>query len=111
MVGDRHADGDDGADQEGDRNEGRDGSPGDRTSGEISHGGSPDDREFGWRGWVLVGFVLVAFFVVPGALYAFAYAREFVTSLGLGWRQAYLVLPLVPALILGVLAVWATTRP
>lgn len=86
-----------------------------RNRHENRHDGRHQDRhegrEFGWRGWVLVGFVVVAFFVVPGALYALAYAREFVTSFGLGWRQAYLVFPLVPALILGALAVWATTRP
>lgn len=68
------------------------------------------EREFGWRGWVLVGFTVVAFFVVPGLLLALAYYRGAVVSLGLGWRPAYLVLPLVPALLLGALAVWATTR-
>lgn len=90
---------------------GRSTETGQERSTETSQERSTDGREFGWRGWVLVGFVVVAFFVVPGALYALAYAREFVTSLGLSLRQAYLVLPLVPALILGGLAVWATTRP
>lgn len=96
-----------GADPDDERTAGDD-RPVDRDGDRASARGG---REFGWRGWVLVGFVLVAFFVVPGALLTFAYAREFVASLGLGWRQAYLVLPLLPALILGTLAVWATTRP
>ncbi|MFB6172025.1 MAG: hypothetical protein ABEJ23_05780 [Haloarculaceae archaeon] len=69
------------------------------------------DRTFGWRGWVLVGFLIVAFLVVPGALYYLPRAQGAVTSLGLSLRDAYLVLPLLPALLLGALAVWATTRP
>jgi len=69
------------------------------------------DREFGWRGWVLVGFLVVALVLVPGALYFLPRAQGVATSLGLSLRDAYLVLPLVPALVLGGLAVWATTRP
>lgn len=87
---------------------------------QFREGDEPDDttgdarrrteREFGRRGWVLVGFTVVAFFVVPGLLLALAYDRVVVDSLGMSWRQAYLVLPLIPALLLGGLAVWATTQ-
>jgi hypothetical protein len=71
----------------------------------------PTDREFGRRGWLLVGFLVVSFFVVPGTLLALPYLTGSVANFGLGFRDAYLVLPLVPALVLGSLAVWATTRP
>lgn len=66
------------------------------------------DREFDWRGWLLVGAVFVAFLVVPGLIYLYPRAPS---NLGLSFWDAYLVLPMIPALILGILAVWATTRP
>jgi hypothetical protein len=70
-----------------------------------------EDREFGWRGWVLVGMLFVALVAVPVLLYFVPRAQGLTASLGLGYRDAFLVLPLVPALVLAALAVWATTRP
>ena len=77
----------------------------------MSDAGSDTGREFGWRGWVLVAWILVALVVVPAILFYIPRAGAFTKSLGLGFRDAFLVLPLVPALVLGALAVWATTRP
>lgn len=68
---------------------------------------APTDGEFGWQGWVLVGGLVVALIVVPWSLVALPTAQGFVESLGLGLRDAYLVLPLVPAFGLGALGVWA----
>jgi len=74
---------------------------------------TPDGRtadqptSLGWRGWVLVGALVVSFLVVPWAIILLPRAQGFLGSVGLGWRDAYLVLPLIPALGLGVLAVWA----
>jgi hypothetical protein len=76
--------------------------------GDIPRG---DAREFDWRGWTLVVAILFAFVVIPVALYFLPRAQGFVSSLGLSLRDAFLVLPLVPAIVLGALAVWATTRP
>ena len=70
-----------------------------------------ESRQFGWRGWVLVGMLFVALVVVPVLLYFVPRAQGLTASLGLGYRDAFLVLPLVPALVLAALAVWATTRP
>jgi len=66
--------------------------------------------EFDWRGWVLVGVVVVAFLVVPTAILYLPQARDLVASFGLTLRDAYLVLPLVPAFLLGATAVWAAIR-
>ena len=66
------------------------------------------DREFDWRGWTLVGAIFVAFLVVPGLIYLYPRVPS---NFGLSFWDAYLVLPMIPAVILGVLAVWATTRP
>jgi len=77
----------------------------------VSDAGDDASREFGWRGWVLVAWLLVALVVVPALLFYLPQAGAFTKSLGLGFRDAFLVLPLVPALVLGALAVWATTRP
>lgn len=79
-----------------------------RPSGEPPDAGA--ERTFDWRGWVLVGTLVFAFLVVPVALLALPAARDFVGSLGLTWWDAYLVLPLVPALLLGVVAVWSAVR-
>jgi hypothetical protein len=72
--------------------------------------GPPPDGDFDWRGWVLVGAIVFAFLVAPGVLYLLPSARGFVSGLGLGLRNTYLVLPLLPALGLGAIAVWAAVR-
>lgn len=68
------------------------------------------DSEFDWRGWMLVGAIVVAFLVVPSILYLLPTARDAVAALGLGFRHTYLVLPLVPAFLLGTIAVWSAVR-
>ncbi|MXV63465.1 hypothetical protein GS429_15660 [Natronorubrum sp. JWXQ-INN-674] len=61
------------------------------------------DREFDWRGWVVVGMIVLAFIVAPVAIVLW--------PPGVGYRFALLILPLFPAFFLAVTAVWATTRP
>ena len=69
-----------------------------------------EDRAFDWRGWVLVGVIVVAFLIAPGLILAVPYAGGTLSALGLTWRDTFLVLPLLPALALGLTAVWATAR-
>ncbi len=64
------------------------------------------DNEFGFQGWILVAALLVAFVVVPVAILYIPYSGDVIASFGLTYRDAFLVLPLVPALVLGALAVW-----
>lgn len=78
-----------------------------RSPGTARAAGSP---EFDWRGWALVGAILVAFFLVPLAVLYLPAAQEFIRSLGLTMRDGYLVLPLLPAFGLGALAVWSAVR-
>lgn len=61
------------------------------------------DREFGRRGWLLVGVIVFAFIVSPLAILLW--------PPGLNYYVALLILPLAPAFALGIAAVWATTRP
>lgn len=61
------------------------------------------DRQFDWRGWVLVAAIVVAFVVAPVSILLW--------PPGYNYFVALLILPLVPALLLAVVAVWATTRP
>ena len=61
------------------------------------------DREFDWRGWVVVVAIVVAFFVAPAAITFW--------PPGVGYRFALLILPLAPAVLLALVAVWGTTRP
>jgi hypothetical protein len=70
-----------------------------------------DEQEFDWRGWVLVGIIIVSFLVVPMIILALPYvAGPGLAVFGLTWRDTFLALPLIPALALGVAAVWATAR-
>jgi hypothetical protein len=70
----------------------------------------PDEQEFGRRGWMLVGMLFIAFAVVPAMILYLPQARPLIASLGLTYRDAYLVLPLIPALVLGVMAVWVAAN-
>lgn len=60
------------------------------------------DREFDWRGWILVGAIVFAFVVAPGAILLIPPDTNYLFTL--------IVLPLVPAVLLALIAVWATTR-
>lgn len=81
-----------------------------RPSGGPPTQAPPAEEGFDWRGWLLVGAIVVVFLVVPGAILYLPEAQGFIRSLGLTLRDAYLVLPLVPAFLLGLLAVWAAVR-
>jgi hypothetical protein len=62
---------------------------------------SSSGDEFGPRGWLLLAAIVVAFVVVPLVIYF--------RPPGVPFQFAYLVLPLVPAVLLALLAVWVTT--
>lgn len=59
-------------------------------------------EEWDWRGWVLVGVVVLSFLVVPALILVLPPVRPY--------RFAYLVLPLIPAILLGATAVWSAQR-
>jgi len=95
------------------RNESGDGDPDDsyvhRPSGEPPQQAETSE-EFGSEGWVLVGMILLGFLVIPTAILFLPAAQGVVQSLGLTLRAAYLALPLVPAFLLGAIAVWSALR-
>lgn len=76
-----------------------------RPSGEPA--APVDERRFDWRGWLLVATIAFSFLVVPGAILVLP---EYAASLGLSLRDAYLTLPLLPAFLLGAVAVWSALR-
>jgi hypothetical protein len=67
----------------------------------------PRQEEFDWRGWLLVAVVIVSFLAVPAIILFLPYAEDFIASIGISWRQAYLTLPMIPAILLGATAIWA----
>lgn len=73
----------------------------DGRSGDPAHP-ADIDREFDWRGWTLVGVIVLSFLVVP--------AIVLWRPPSLPFRVALLILPLVPAFLLGATAVWAAVR-
>lgn len=102
----RTEDGGDGDGTEGDANSGRPGDDPTTVSPESTT--EPEDSDgLGRHGWVLVGGLIIAMVLVPWAVVFLPRMQGFLGSLGLGVRDAYLVLPMVPALGLGLLAVWA----
>ena len=81
-----------------------------RPSGEPPRHPEAQTDDFGWRGWVLVGVLVVSFLVVPWALIMAPAARDIISSLGLSWRDTYLAVPMVPAILLGAVGVWTALR-
>ena len=68
--------------------------------GGVEAGTATDtDAAFDWRGWTLVGVIVVSFLIVP--------AIVLIRPPVLPWRVALLVFPLLPAFLLGGTAVWA----
>ena len=63
-----------------------------------------------WHGWVLVFVVVVSFVIVPLFVLFLPEMHELIASLGFTMRQAYIAFPMIPAILLGLTAVWATLR-
>jgi len=80
-----------------------------RPSGEPPRQAETSEA-FGREGWVLVGMIVLGFLVIPIAILLLPAAQGLVRSLGLTLRAAYLALPLVPAFLLGAVAVWSALR-
>jgi len=90
-----------------------DGAPEERAAAEsgVAQAPPPDpDREFDWRGWVLVVAIGICFLVIPAAIVYIPYT-EGLTFVGLPYLHTLIALPMIPAVGLALLAVWATTRP
>jgi hypothetical protein len=81
------------------------------SDGEDERVGEADDptvpvergeEEWNYRDWVLVGVIVLCFLVIPATILILPPVRPF--------RFAYLVLPLIPAILLGATAVWSAQR-
>jgi hypothetical protein len=99
-----------GDDAEGPRPGDAEGSPGDaedgagpRTTAGAGNAVPQADDEFGWRGWVLVGMLVVTLVVLPVVV-----TQRPVQVVG--FRTTFLVLPLLPAFLLAATAVWVALR-
>ena len=66
----------------------------------------PEPAGFGSRGWILVGVVVLSFLVVPGIVYLFP---ALPADAGLPFLVAMLAFPMLPAVLLGLTAVWSMT--
>jgi hypothetical protein len=64
----------------------------------------PAPNGFGDRGWALVATVVLAFLVIPGVIYL---RPALPGEAGVPFIVAMLILPLVPAVLLGLTAVWS----
>ncbi|WP_281194279.1 hypothetical protein [Halorubrum sp. F4] len=66
----------------------------------------PTADGFGRKGWALTAVLFTCVLVIPGIIYAYPYAAG---AFGFTFFATYLVLPLVPAVLLGLVAVWSMT--
>jgi len=72
----------------------------------VGEGTEPVADGFGRKGWALTAALFVCVLVIPGIIYVYPYAAG---SFGLTFFGTYLVLPLIPAVLLGLIAVWSMT--
>ncbi|GAB6880203.1 hypothetical protein JCM17823_24770 [Halorubrum gandharaense] len=77
------------------------------NDGVTTRSDEPAADGFGRKGWVLTAAIFVCALVIPGIIYAYPYAAG---SFGLPFFTTYLVLPLIPAVLLGLIAVWSMTE-
>jgi len=66
--------------------------------------GKAEGEGFGSQGWILVAGVVVCFLLIPGYIYLNPTAPA---QIGWTFFATFLVLPFIPAVLLGLLAVWS----
>ena len=76
----------------------------DGTATQVGAAEATDGEGFDRHGWVLVAGVVACFLVVPGLIYL---RPAIPAAAGLPFFATFLILPLVPAVLLGLLAVWS----
>ena len=81
-------------------------SDGDGSRGPATPTDEPAADGFGRKGWALTAVLFTCVLVIPGIIYAYPYVAGW---FGLPFFATYLALPLVPALLLGLVAVWSMT--
>lgn len=74
------------------------------AAAESTAGDTPSG--FGRQGWVLVVAVIICFLIIPGIIYLRPTAPA---ELGWTFFMTFLVLPFIPAVGLGLIAVWSMT--
>ncbi|MFO8115448.1 MAG: hypothetical protein R6U01_08840 [Halorubrum sp.] len=79
---------------------------GETPAGETPAGEEPVADGFGRKGWALTAVLFTCVLVIPGIIYLYPYAAGW---FGLPFFATYLALPLVPAVLLGLVAVWSMT--
>ncbi|EMA57265.1 hypothetical protein [Halorubrum lipolyticum] len=100
------------SESDGDARESTDGgyvhAPGDGSDGAdpAAPTAEPEPDGFGRKGWALTAVLFTCILVIPGIIYVYPYAAG---ALGFSFFATYLALPLIPAVLLGAVAVWSMT--
>ena len=76
------------------------------SDGADPAGSEPEADGFGRKGWALTAVLFTCILVIPGIIYVYPYAAG---AFGFSFFQTYLALPLIPAVLLGAVAVWSMT--
>ncbi|MFC5280113.1 hypothetical protein ACFPM1_15285 [Halorubrum rubrum] len=75
-------------------------------AGRPGDSAEPAADGFGRKGWALTAVLFTCVLVIPGIIYAYPYVPG---AFGFTFFATYLALPLVPAVLLGLVAVWSMT--
>lgn len=70
----------------------------------------PEQGLSAFEGWVVIGALALALVVIPWSLIVLPSVRGAVGAVGFTLRDAYLVVPLVPAIGLGAVGIWTAIR-
>jgi len=71
---------------------------------------TPPETDSSFGSWLVLGALAIALVVIPWSLIVLPSARGLIGLVGFSLRDAYLVVPLVPAVGLGLLGVWTALR-
>ena len=80
--------------------------PGEGVQDDDTADSEPEADGFGRKGWALTAVLFTCILVIPGIIYVYPYAAG---ALGFSFFATYLALPLIPAVLLGLVAVWSMT--
>lgn len=74
-----------------------------------TNSGQQRDALSGLAGWAVVGALVVAGIIAPAILYVAGQTGD-LQALGLGFKNTYLAVPMIPAALLGAIGIWSALK-
>ena len=80
-----------------------------QNGGDVSENSADTGGLSGLTGWLVVAVLFVAGIVAPTLLYWAGQTGD-LQALGLGFKNTYLAVPMVPAILLGAIGLWTALK-